>query len=151
MALFKATKDGNVPMTAQEEAEIRAKWAAADAQAVSLPVKKQKLRDAVNAKKKELDASGVNIAGTIYSLSFVSRLEISNAYILITRNPDRVVSIDTNDNDVATLTAANVGTVFDQVSAKFEAINAARKQHFDNIKLLNKDNIDQYDVNSLWP
>lgn len=151
MALFKATKDGNVPMTPQEEAEIRAKWAAADAIMVSLPVKKQKLRDAVNAKKKELDASGVNIAGVNYSTAFVSRLEISNAYILITRNPDRVVSIDANDGDVATLTAANVGTVFDQVNAKFEGINAARKQHFDAIRLLNKDNIDSYDVNTLWP
>ncbi len=30
MTLYKATKDGNIPMTAQEEAEIRAMWAAND-------------------------------------------------------------------------------------------------------------------------
>lgn len=30
MTLYKATKDGNIPMTAQEEAEIRAIWAAND-------------------------------------------------------------------------------------------------------------------------
>jgi len=31
MVLYKATEDGQVPMTPEEEAEIRADWAAAEA------------------------------------------------------------------------------------------------------------------------
>jgi len=31
MVLYKATEDGQVPMTKEEEAEIRADWAAAEA------------------------------------------------------------------------------------------------------------------------
>lgn len=33
MALYKSTEDGQIPMTAEEEAQIRAEWAAAEDEA----------------------------------------------------------------------------------------------------------------------
>lgn len=147
MALFKATSHGSVQMTAQEESEFVAEQASSN----SLPNKKLKLREAVNDAKKTRDSKGVVVGGVRYNTDFVSRLQFANAMVYLGRNPSGVATVEDKNGDVVQLDLTAMGAVFDAVNAYVDALSLARKAHFDAIKLLKNDNVDGYDINTLWP
>lgn len=147
MTLFKATANGNVPMTAQEEAEFVAEQAANN----SLPNKKARLRESINTEKKSRDLKGVNVNGNKYSTDFSARLQLANAMVLLGRNPGGLATIEDKNGDIVQLDIIALGVVYDAVNAYIDSVSMAKKAHFDAIKLLKSDNIDSYDINTLWP
>lgn len=147
MTLFRATINGNIPMTAQEEAEFMADQAVHN----SLPNKKTRLRQRVNAEKDNKDLKGINVNGVKYSTNFSARLQLANAMVFIGRNPGALATIEDRNGDIQQLDAAALGAVYDAVNAYIDSVALAKKAHFEAIKLLRVDNIDSYDINTLWP
>lgn len=147
MALFKATDKGNVQMSGQEEAEILALWAESD----SLPNKKARIRAAINDERKFRQNAGVTVNGILYGTDLNSRIELSNAYIYLVRNKGGTVDLESKAGELFTLDMKGVESVYDAVNSHVNNVAAVAKTHFSNVNLLNKNNIDLYDVKSLWP
>jgi len=147
MPLYKATAQGQVQMTAKEESDFLAEQSERD----SVPNKKAKIRALINEEKKSKENKGVTVNGVLYSTDFTSRLELSNAYIYLVRNPQGTVNLESKDGDIVELNMAGIEAVFDAVNSYISSVAIARKTHFENVRLLNKDNVDSYDVKSLWP
>jgi len=147
MPLYKATAAGQVQMTAKEESDFLAEQSERD----SVPNKKARIRALINEEKKAREFAGVTVDGVQYSTDFASRLELSNAYIYLVRNPQGTVNLETKTGDIVELNADQIDAVFDAVNGYVSDVATARKTHFDNLRGLTKDNIDSYDVKSLWP
>lgn len=144
MPLYKATVDGQVEMTAEEEAEFLAERSA-------IPGKKARLRMLINERKKLSDDASVTVGSVSYGVNQTARLELSNAYVYLIRNPTGTINIETKNGDIVTLDLIGLEAVFDAVNGYVSAVSNARKTHFANIKDLTKDNIDAYNIESLWP
>jgi len=147
MALFKATAQGTVQMTAEEESEILAERSERE----TLPNKKARLRLAINDERKIRANSGVVVSGVIYSTDFNSRIELSNAYIYLVRNEGATIDIESKNGEIFTFDINGIGSIYDAVNSHVNAVSAAAKTHFSNVNLLNKNDVDLYDVKSLWP
>lgn len=147
MPLFKATDKGQVQMTAEEETAFLIEQAEVN----SVPNKKARMRALINEEKKAKENKGVTVGGVKYATDFTARLELSNAYIYLVRNPQGTVNLESKDGDIVELNMAGIEAVFDAVNSYVSSIAIARKTHFENVRLLNKDNVDSYDVKSLWP
>lgn len=147
MALFKATAQGQVEMSAQEEADIRALWDESD----SVPNKKARIRTAINDERRFRQNTGVVVDGVLYGSDLNSRIELSNAYIYLVRNEGSTVNIESKSGELFELDMKRVEAIYDAVNSHVSAVSTAAKTHFDNLKLLTKGEIDLYDVKALWP
>ena len=147
MAIFKSTDRGPVALSGQEEAEILALWAQND----SLPNKKTRIRVAINDERKSRQNSGVTVDGILYGSDLNSRVELSNAYIYLVRNQGALVNVESKSGEMFSLDIKGVEAIYDAVNGYVNAVYDAARQHYDNLKILTKANIDSYDVKSLWP
>ena len=147
MAIFKSTDKGPVALSGQEEAEILALWAQND----SLPNKKTRIRVAINDERKSRQNSGVTVDGILYGSDLNSRVELSNAYIYLVRNQGALVNVESKSGEMFSLDIKGVEAIYDAVNGYVNAVYDAARQHYDNLKILTKANIDSYDVKSLWP
>ena len=147
MALFKATAQGQVEMTDQEEADIRALWDESD----SLPNKKSRIRATINDERRVRQNTGVVIDGVLYGSDLNSRIELSNAYIYLARNDGATVNIESKSGEIFELSMKSVEAIYDAVNSHVLQVSSAAKTHLDNLKLLTKKDIDSYDVKTLWP
>lgn len=147
MPLFKATSEGQVQMTAKEESDFLAEQISRD----TVPRKKVRLRAEINEEKKLKELAGITVNDVQYGTDFMTRLELSNAYIYLVRNPQGTVNLEAKNGDIVELDMTGVEAVFDAVNSYISDVAIARKTHFDNVRSLTKDNIDSYDVKSLWP
>lgn len=147
MALFKATAQGQVEMTAQEEAEIRAIWDESD----SIPNKKARIRSSINDERRIRQNNGVTINGVLYGTDLNSRIELSNAYIYLVRNQGAKVNIESKSGEILELDMKGIEAIYDAVNSHVSAVASVAKTHFDNLKLLTKNDIDSYNVKALWP
>ena len=147
MAIFKSTDRGPVALSGQEEAEILALWAQND----SLPNKKTRIRVAINDERKSRQNSGVTVDGILYGSDLNSRVELSNAYIYLVRNQGALVNVESKSGEMFSLDIKGVEAIYDAVNGHVNAVYDVARQHYDNLKILTKANIDSYDVKSLWP
>ena len=147
MAIFKSTDKGMVALSGQDEAEILELWAKSE----SLPNKKARMRAAINDERKTRQNSGVTIGGVLYGSDLNSRVELSNAYIYLVRNEGAMVNVESKSGEMFSLDIKGVEAIYDAVNGHVSAVYDVAKQHYNNLKLLTKINIDSYDVKSLWP
>lgn len=147
MTLYKATADGNVAMTQEEEDDFVAEQAVYN----SVASKKARLRASVNEINTVKGSVGVTVNDVVYNTNFAARLELSNAFVYLIRNPLETVSIESKDGDVVSLDVTGLEAVYDGVNNYTASVATARKAHFDAIRDLTSEDVDAYDVKSLWP
>jgi hypothetical protein len=147
MTLYKATADGDVAMTQEEEDAFVAEQAVYN----SVASKKARLRASVNEINTVKGSVGVTVNDVVYNTNFAARLELSNAFVYLIRNPLETVSIESKDGDVVSLDVTGLEAVYDGVNNYTASVATARKAHFDAIRDLTSENVDEYDVDTLWP
>lgn len=147
MPRFKATKNGPVQFTEQEESEFDAR----ETEFLSVANKKKLLREKINLEKFDAESKGVVVNDVRYSIDFATRSELANAYVYLSRNQDRTYTVNPKNDDPVELDFTSLGIVYDAVNLQSNLVAEARKSHFAAIKELTKNNVDSYDVKSLWP
>lgn len=148
MTMHRATAEGDIPLTPDEEAEVLAERAEYD----SLANKKRRLKARLHKKRLEVEHGGAIVAGAAVATDAESQMRIFNALSFTARNPARVLKRRNNDGTFSNVNASQMVALADAVGefvAKCGDNEAAHVAAIDALPTTGA--VDSYDITTGWP
>ena len=143
---YKATVNGNVPLTDEEEAELDE----VQNEYNSLSNKRIRLKKAVEARRLVAEFSEISVGNTSITTDSYAQLKIVGALNFSGRNPERRITWKTKTGFVE-LTKEDIENIADIVGEYVTKCYEAEKRHYDEIDNLSSEDVESYDIERFWP